>query len=356
MYDTLMQMGRWFGYRPDYLDLCRLFTTQELSEWFGHIADSAEELREEFDLMAASGATPRDYGLKVQSHPILLVTSQLKMRSARNLQLSFSGQLLETVALYREKLPLQSNLEAAKKLVEAIGTPAEWNPRRPRAGRSDSWEGFLWRDVSARQVMDFLSAYKTHPAAHKVNSLLLAEFVQAMAACRELTSWTVAFIGGGTGRPCDIGPDMKVKMNRRTGDDRIDRYSIGRLLDPKDEGIDLNESEWLAALAATKAAWRPDPARRPNAEPPETPNGPAIRHIRGFGAGGVPAHREKGLLILYALDPEKAFDSERSDLAFPSDTPPVIAFGISFPGSNSGMKVEYKVNNVLWELEYGPAE
>jgi hypothetical protein len=56
MYDTLMQMGRWFGYRPGYLDLCRLYTARELVEWFGHITDAAEELREEFDLMAASGA------------------------------------------------------------------------------------------------------------------------------------------------------------------------------------------------------------------------------------------------------------------------------------------------------------
>ena len=45
MYDTLMQMGRWFGYRPGYIDLCRLFTTEELVEWFGHIADASEELR-----------------------------------------------------------------------------------------------------------------------------------------------------------------------------------------------------------------------------------------------------------------------------------------------------------------------
>jgi Z1 domain len=96
MYDTLMQMGRWFGYRPGYLDLCRLYTTDELSDWFRHIADASEELREEFDLMASNGATPREYGLKVQSHPVLLVTSPLKMRSARNLMLSFSGQLLDS--------------------------------------------------------------------------------------------------------------------------------------------------------------------------------------------------------------------------------------------------------------------
>jgi hypothetical protein len=125
MYDTLMQMGRWFGYRPKYLDLCRLFTTRELSDWFVHIADSAAQLREEFDIMAASGATPREYGLKVQSHPTLLVTSKLKMRSAHNLKLSFSGQLLETVVFYREKPQLESNLRAATALIEAIAEPSE---------------------------------------------------------------------------------------------------------------------------------------------------------------------------------------------------------------------------------------
>ena len=54
MYDTLMQMGRWFGYRPGYVDLCRLYTTSDLTEWFGHITDAADELREEFDQMAAA--------------------------------------------------------------------------------------------------------------------------------------------------------------------------------------------------------------------------------------------------------------------------------------------------------------
>lgn len=62
MYDTLMQMGRWFGYRTNYIDLCRLYTTEELVEWFGHIADASEELRQEFDAMAESGATPKEYG------------------------------------------------------------------------------------------------------------------------------------------------------------------------------------------------------------------------------------------------------------------------------------------------------
>lgn len=125
MYDTLMQMGRWFGYRPGYLDLCRLYTTSDLEEWFEHITEAAEELREEFDLMAASGATPREYGLKVQSHPVLMVTSRLKMRAARSLMLSFSGQLMETVSLYRDPAILERNLEATRAFVRSLGRPAE---------------------------------------------------------------------------------------------------------------------------------------------------------------------------------------------------------------------------------------
>jgi hypothetical protein len=80
------------------------------------------------------------------------------------------------------------------------------------------------------------------------------------------------------------------------------------------------------------------------------PNGPAIRRVRGSGSGDVKGHPEKGLLLLYALDPAKA------EAEFPQGTPPVIAFGISFPDSEAGVKVEYKVNNVGWELEYGSAD
>lgn len=52
MYDTLMQMGRWFGYREGYLDLCRLYTTDELRDWFSHVAFAEEELKREFEHMS----------------------------------------------------------------------------------------------------------------------------------------------------------------------------------------------------------------------------------------------------------------------------------------------------------------
>ena len=344
MYDTLMQMGRWFGYRPGYLDVCRLYTTGDLIEWFGHIADASEELRQEFDLMVESGGTPDDYGLRVKSHPVLMVTSPLKMRTARSMMLSFSGCILETVALYRDQEPLQRNLAATQALLNALGSPDKSSQLGER--------GFLWKAASYELVMEFLIRYQTHPAARKVNGGLLAEFIGSMAEIGELTSWTVALFHG-EGKKTPITDHLEINMlNRARKGDHPDRYSIGRLLSPRDEAIDLDETAWLAALTETQRSFKPDPGRlHENQELPKTPSGPAIRKIRGFGAEGVAAHPERGLLLLYPLDPEHA--------ELPDGTPAVIAFGISFPGSNARPKVEYKVDNLLWEQweqEYGSAE
>ena len=358
MYDTLMQMGRWFGYRPGYIDLCRLYTTEELIDWFGHIADASEELREEFDAMAESGATPRDYGLRVQSHPVLLVTSPLKMRTAKNLQLSFSGELLETVSMHSDHKILEQNLDTANKLIAACGAPHETNPKRIRGDMEQRWDGFLWNDVPAEFIAEFFDSFITHPKARKVNSALLRDFVRSMAANGELTSWTVALLGGGSGASHTFTGGLTIDaMTKRTADKDIkDRYAIGRLLSPRDEAIDLDSAAWMAALAKTQKTFNPDAGRQKDGVKPtmpETPNGSSIRQIRGRGSetDGIAPAPHRGLLLLYPLDPQQ---SGSETLA--GRTEPVMAFGVSFPASDSGVKIEYAVDHLLWTQEYGPAD
>ncbi len=101
----------------------------------------------------------------------------------------------------------------------------------------------------------------------------------------------------------------------------------------------------------TVVAWTKDPARQLESdkpEPPKIPGGPAIRNVRGFGATGVPATPERGLLLIYPLDPGFA--------EMPEGSSPVTAFGVSFPSSKSNTTVKYEVDHLLWEREYGSAD
>lgn len=344
MYDTLMQMGRWFGYRPGYLDLCRLYTTPDLVEWFEHIADAAEELRAEFDFMMASGLTPRQYGLKVVSHPVLMVTSPLKMRTAKTLYLSFSGDIVETVSFFKDPAVLEQNILAFNSFVSAMGKGTSIPPQN-RNGRSDKWGGVNWSDISAQSIVDFLRAYQTHPDSRKVRSDLLANFIEEMSRSGELTSWTVAVIGGGVVSREEVVAGVSVKRMKRTNKSQGDenKYSIGRLLSPYDEALDFDESTWNAALEWTQTDWKPDPGRSRGKELPDIPSGPYIRRVRGQGRGQVAPHPERGLLLIYLLDPK--------DSKVPDVDVPVVAFAISFPSSNAGKSVPYVVTNLMWEQQ-----
>ena len=353
MYDTLMQMGRWFGYRPGYIDLCRLYTTAELVEWFGHIADASEELREEFDAMVESSGTPKDYGLKVQSHPILMVTSPLKMRSAETLLLSYSGNLVQTVSMFRDTANLRRNLDATNRLLTAMGDPTERGISRIRDGNPDEWKrSFLWNGVGANLITDFLTSFSTHPKANRANSAVLAEFVGQIVAAGELTSWTVALLGEGHAtKPYAFANGLEiVAMPSRTDTKVEGTYSIGVLTDPSDEAIDLDYPAWKKALDWTLAEWKPDLARN-RITKPTRPAGKRIRDVRGLGRDDIKAAPERGVLLLYPLNPEGAGESVSKEWS-----EPIMAFAISFPSSDSAVKVAYKVDHLKWEQEYGPAD
>src|SRR5262249_44978629 len=115
MYDTLMQMGRWFGYRPGYADLCRLYTSTELSSGYRYIALATEELKTEFEHMAAIQGTPNDYGLRVRTHPDgLEITSASKLRTGTTMKVSYSGTISETVVFDANPEVLKQNFSAVE--------------------------------------------------------------------------------------------------------------------------------------------------------------------------------------------------------------------------------------------------
>ncbi|MDO8767126.1 MAG: Z1 domain-containing protein [Burkholderiaceae bacterium] len=362
MYDTLMQMGRWFGYRPGYLDLCRLYTSPDLQKWFGHIADASEELREEFDFMAKAKLTPEQYGLKVMSHEVLTVTSPLKMRNSQTLSLTYSGTRPQTILFHRDEKVQESNLAATDTFIASLGIKFVPTPKYQRDGQIDSWpNACLWKDVEAAKVLAFLGAYKTHPNATSAKSAVLSDFITKMLGIGQLEKWSVALLAGGEGVsephifPGNI--DYQAFPTRKTDDPEPPgikdptRFAIGVLTDPKDEGIDLDDDAWREALALTRSAWNPDSARG-RKELPSMPSGKGIRETRGMLGGDA----DRGLLLLYPLAPYVGKDKMSDKLIVPGWDKPIMAFAIAFPSSENAIRVEYEVNLLYWMQEYGPSE
>jgi len=351
MYDTLMQMGRWFGYRPGYLDLCRLYTTADLVEWYGHIADAADELREEFEEMARTLATPEQYGMKVASHPILLITSPLKMRTAKTLKLSYSGTLVQTVAFSTSNETLSANLAAAVSLIQKLPQRFESPVHRHRNGINDNWnQSYLWADVPSTDVIAFLSSYQTPVEAGKANSKVITEFIQKMNAIGELKKWSVALVAEGkesTGYR--FRDDVQVNnLPLRTHTGVKGRYSIGVLTDPKDESIDVLDDVWIEALKRSIIDWE---GGAKTTQKPTRASGKRIRDGRG-GKLEVQRDIEKnGLLLIYPLSRKGSIDA-----GVPDSVEPIIGFAISFPTSTTGITAEYKVDHLFWETEYGQAD
>src|SRR3546814_15196751 len=84
MYYTLRQMGRLFGYRPGFEDLCRVHLSRDSINWYSHIADAAEELVQQVKRMRRDRLSPKDFGLYVRSHPdSLLITAEIGRASCR---------------------------------------------------------------------------------------------------------------------------------------------------------------------------------------------------------------------------------------------------------------------------------
>lgn len=122
-YDTLMQMCRWFGYRPGYKDLCKLFITSESFEWYEFISNAIDELYLELGRMSEQKKTPSEFGLKVREHPgALLITAKQKMNAAHchTRSLDLAGRRLRKYEFYVSDEKNINNLEASKGLITRL--------------------------------------------------------------------------------------------------------------------------------------------------------------------------------------------------------------------------------------------
>lgn len=171
MYDTLMQMGRWFGYRGGYMDLCRIYTTDTIASYFDHLAEVMIELREEFSKLAKRKVTPEQYAVSMLSHPFMTITSPSKRR---NLESSpyYNGSIQQTRSFELNEAFYRDNMESTKNFLEAIENPFE--------SKGGSTVHHVVYDVKSKLVIDYLNTYRTAYNARVVDSKKLANHIKTV--------------------------------------------------------------------------------------------------------------------------------------------------------------------------------
>ncbi|KIR65353.1 Z1 domain-containing protein [Micromonospora haikouensis] len=332
MYDTLLQMGRWFGYRPGYEDLCRLYTTSDLFNSYGEITAADNELRQDFAEMARLGQTPESFGLRVRASPAgLAVTAANKMRRSVKVRLSYSGELPETTVFSLHPEAVRRNFEILERFITAL------DEQSPEVDGTS----LVWRGVSPTEIIDgFLDGYISDRGSYRVRPALIAQYIRRCIAVGELSRWTVRLVGTPIGTPRNIGahPLRLVTRFRQDGlDSEAGRYTIKRVLSPADESRDLPDELRERALEATITARRLEADRKGKAETFKEPTVPTGQPLRRFRPVQEP------LLLIYPIEHPEA----RAN----ADLLPLVGFAISFPFSEHPTETEYVVNDVWRQLE-----
>ncbi len=186
-YDTLLQMGRWFGYRPGYEDLPRIWMQPSLALEFKFLSLVEEEIRQDMHHMERMKVTPREMGVRVRAHPgRLAIVARNKMHHADIVRVSYSGERHQTFIF--DEVNAQVISANRRAVVDFLATcrdtsPMNKAPIRPR------WS---FTGVPADKVVEFISSYRFHPDQSGMRADHMTGWIKRAAPDNP---WNVVVIG-----------------------------------------------------------------------------------------------------------------------------------------------------------------
>lgn len=298
-YDALMQMGRWFGYRPEYEDLPRIWMEPSTIDAFRFMSTVEEEIRRDVERYATESLTPEQFAVRIRTHPSLAITSPMKMQLAKKSQVSYDGRRLQTFHFeHRNPRVVRENLEAARRLV---GVAVETSERLDGVKEGS----VVLRDVDAAEVERFLASYRFHADHAELDGQRIKDWLaKRVASGLDPMRWNVAIAGRATSTvryasgEVDLGTvefaaGIEVSCVNRAQmvfAARDDRADIKTLMSKQDSIIDLPgepvpESEPALAILRERCAA-----------------GYALLVLYPISAASVPMKNPSGLPVRKPLD------------------------------------------------------
>lgn len=238
-YDTLLQMGRWFGYRDNYLDLTRIYVTHEMHANFFFLATVEQEIREDIEQMAINNERPIDVSIKVRDHDKLVITGKkvLKNNSVFSSR-TYSGSKIQARYIYPENEVINTQNH---ELVSSFVSELETKGKRALDLYSGHSGCLLYKDVSPKEVLTFLQNFYISEEDKKSRIELLGPYVEALNLRGELSKWSVVIMSR---KEVDLEREILINNNPI--------YSLDRKLAPRLSSLEDNSIHPLGQLMAQR--------------------------------------------------------------------------------------------------------
>lgn len=362
-YDTLMQMGRWFGYRDDYKDLCRVWMTSESIDWYEGISAATEELKHDFQLMNRLDRTPKDFGLRVKNDISgLIPTARNKMQYAGEdnvISKSLNGVPVWTSKVFVDVESVEKNTDAVKTLItklQATITPYQ----NPKTGNN------VWRNVDSKDVISFLSKYSTPPEDIVFN---VSSIINMIESNGDEIRWDVAIQHGSDKLVYSPLEELNLRINvvprnsYKICHDSVIRFNHNGLMTPANmmEGLfDINGEYDDALRIKLEQEYTPDEkSKKNNSAKDGKVHYPAKTYLR--------TNKRRPLLLIYPLnlgvaeqgkedtsDKEKERERQRAVVANLAGRFP-IGVALGFPqyyedSSDKGFIIKYRTSTVYQKM------
>ncbi len=202
-YDTLLQMGRWFGYRIGYEDLARIWTTERLKFQFSELADVEEELRNQFDQYKL-GLSPSELAVKIRKLPLLQITRKMAMQSAISTGINYSGDKPQTLFFKNNREWLLHNIQLTSNFLSTKNYAYKHG------------EFFIFENVTVSEIIDFTQNFNIDPRNRRCNKELILKYLKKAKDNHFIENWNIAIASNKTGEDFPISPFLNVKLIERS--------------------------------------------------------------------------------------------------------------------------------------------
>ncbi|MBQ9009067.1 MAG: Z1 domain-containing protein [Clostridia bacterium] len=325
-YDTLLQMCRWFGYRPGYEDLCRVYLTRENIDRFDAALEAVEDLKEQFAEMERQGKKPRDFGLMVRESPdtletTMLITAKNKMRGTDTIEirLNYGGVYADTSKVSKDLRINKENMDAVEAFCDKV-TFTDVNGR------------YMALDVSQEKIADLIQSLKIPYVNKKFDIEGLSEYIRQS---KTFPLWDAVIASGYSDKVSfhEVkGVERSFRMIENSEYIRIGGGN-NRVVEPNIFDAGLNLSKELKESILSRKDIE-DPQNRPH---------------KALSVKDYLKLRTKPILIVYPIDLKVSDNSseaeKRARESLASDVP-LMAFAVGFPQKESEEKLVYRANVV----------